>query len=75
MNSVGYFETEHPDWQILQGNLTLWLDTQVCKNSKSQLIKSMIKLEILLNEVKRNILTEKDKLREKWKYRGAIQVF
>ena len=63
------------DWQILQGNFILRLDTRVYMNSKSQLIKGTVKSEILLNEVKRNVLIEKDKLREKWKYRGAIQVF
>ena len=68
MNNVGYLETEHPDWQILQGNLTLLLDTRVCMNSKSRLIKSTDKSEILLNEVKRTVIKKKkDKLRKKMK--------
>ena len=44
-------------------------------NSKSRLIKSVVKVEILLNKVKRMVLIEKDKLRGKKKYRGVNQVF
>ena len=50
---------------MLQGNLTLRSNTRVCTYSKSRLIKSMDKSEIILNDVKRMVFTEKDKLREK----------
>ena len=71
------------DWQILQGNLTLQLDTQVCMNSKSRLIKSTKKPEIILNEVKRMVFIKKKKKKKKkrirfekwWKYGGVVQVF
>ena len=34
-------------------------------NNKSQLIKNVVKLEILLNKIKRMVFTENDKLRKK----------
>ena len=50
---------------MLQGNLTLQLDALVWMNSKSQLIKNFIKLKVLLNEIKRIVFMEMDKLWEK----------
>ena len=76
MNSVGYLETEHPDWQILQGNLTLRLNARVCMNSKSRLIKSTDKSKIILNEVKRMVFIGNDKLQKmKMKVSGCKSSF
>ena len=67
MNSVGYSETEQSDWQKLHGVLTLQLETYVWMKSKSRLIKRIVNLEILLDEIKKTVNTKKDKLRIKKK--------
>ena len=50
---------------MLQRDLILQLDTLVRMNNKSRLIKMVVKLEILLNKIKRMVFTEKDKLEKK----------
>ena len=50
---------------MLQGDLILQLDALVWMNSKSRLIKNIIKLEILSSEIKRMVFIGMDKFQKK----------
>ena len=65
MDSGHHFETRKSNWQKMQRGLILQLYALMIMNSKFQLIKNVVKTEILLNEIKRMVFTEKDKLRKK----------
>ena len=65
MDRGHHSETGKSDWQKLQGGLTLQLDAHVWMNNKSQLIKNVVKFEIHLNENKRMVFMDMEKLKTK----------